>query len=227
MERIELGGEAVTGVWRSSGEDLLAAGQGWARLTVHAKRFAIQDTYTYFVDEQLMASFEVDTAQRGRGDALCPVNFFAIGGRADGTAPFPLPIHRLRVFGTALMPEQLDGSGLAVGDMLRYQPENSRAIHLSRGTDALEVTWDTFGWDAAAHDHVHATLDSLGGISLRCDNSSTLWDRAVASALRGVAYQFDASNWTSAALASVGLRVRYIDSDACFDLRSGEDRAGW
>ena len=105
-------------------------------------------------------------------------------------APFPLPIHRLRVFGDALSPAQLDNSGLAPGDLLRYQPENSRTVRLSRGTDALEVTWDKFGWNADAHNHAQATLDSQGGITLRCDNTSTLWDRAVASA-GGIAGQSD------------------------------------
>jgi hypothetical protein len=147
------------------------------------------------------------------------VNIFAIGGRADGTAPFPLPIHRLRLFASALEPTELDVSGLSVGDVARYQPENSRSMMLSRGVDALEVQWDTVGWNAEAHDQVHATLDSLGGISLRCDNVSMLWDRAVASA--GGVTLSDVSNWTSAALASdagIGLRIRYVDSDPCFDL---------
>jgi hypothetical protein len=154
------------------------------------------------------------------GDTVCPVNIFAIGGRTDGTAPFQLPIHRLRLFASALEPTELDASGLMAGDLARYQPENSRSIMLSRGIDALEVQWDTLGWNAEAHDHAHATLDSLGGISLRCDNVSMLWDRAVASA--GGVTLSDVSNWTSAALASgtagIGLQIRYIDSDPCFDL---------
>jgi hypothetical protein len=91
---------------------------------------------------------------------------------------------------------------------------------LSRGIDALEVQWDTLGWNAEAHDHVHATLDSLGGISLRCDNVSMLWDRAVASA--GGVTGSEVSNWTAVALASgtagIELHIRYIDSDPCFDL---------
>ena len=147
------------------------------------------------------------------------MNIFAIGGRADGTAPFQLPIHRLRLFASALEPTELDVSGLLVGDVARYQPENSRSMMLSRGIDALEVQWDTLGWNAEAHDQVHATLDSLGGISLRCDNVSMLWDRAVASA--GGVTLSDVSNWTSAALASyarIGLHIRYVDSDPCFDL---------
>eukprot|EP01045_Picozoa_sp_COSAG04_P013769 COSAG04_NODE_994_length_8876_cov_9.074763_2_plen_2355_part_01 len=182
---------------------------------------AVDATWSCAIDGQ--ASSVLQLRRECQLGTLCPVNFFAIGGRADGTAPFPLPIHRLRVFGNALSPGELEGSGLAVGDLLRFQPENSRTIRLSRGTDALEVTWDTFGWNAAAHDHVHGTLDSLGGVGLRCDNVSTLWDRAVASA-GGTAGQLNVSNWTSAALssdASVGLRVRYIDSDACFDLWNG------
>ena len=143
----------------------------------------------------------------------------AVGGRADGTAPLQLPIHRLRLFATALSPSTMDETGLPIGDLARYQPENSRSVMLSRGTDALEIEWDTVGWNSAAHDHVHARLDSLGDISLRCNNVSVLWDRAVTSA--GVITGDDASNWTSATLTSdesTELRVRYVDSDPCFNL---------
>ena len=108
--------------------------------------------------------------------------------------------HSLRLFASALEPTELDASALMVGDLARYQPENSRSVMLSRGIDALEVQWDTLGWNAEAHDQVHATLDSLGGISIRCDNVSMLWDRAVVSAGRVACG--DVSNWTSAALAS-------------------------
>ena len=173
----------------------------------------------YFVDGELQVTLQLADAA-DCDDIVCPVNIFAIGGRADGSAPFQLPIHRLRVFAGALDPSELDASGLAVGDLARYQLENSRSMMLSRGIDALEVTWDTIGWNAEAHEHVHATLDSLGGISLHCRNMSVLWDRAVAS-VGAVTHFDDVSNWTSSALASddtTRLRVRYVDSDPCFDL---------
>ena len=219
--RMEVGSEAVAGTWMSSGVDIAALpDDGWVRLSVSVQRTVGRaDTYSYFVDGEQRATLQLEDAT-ACGDTVCPVNIFAIGGRADGTAPFQLPIHRLRLFASALEPTELDVPGLLVGDVARYQPENSRSVMLSRGIDALEVQWDTLGWNAEAHDHVHATLDSLGGISLRCDNVSMLWDRAVASA--GGVTLSDVSNWTTAALASdtagIGLQIRYIDSDPCFDL---------
>ena len=142
--RTELGSEAVAGIWRSAGIDMAAHAEGWVRLSVSARRTAGQaDVYSYFVDGELHASVQLET--QTCSDALCSVNFFAIGGRADGTAPFQLPIHRLRVFAGALSPSKLDASGLPTGDLAQYQPENSRSVMLSRGTDALEVQWDTMG----------------------------------------------------------------------------------
>ena len=242
--RTEVGSETVAGMWRSSGVDMAAGAEGWVRLSVSARRTVGEaDIYSYFLGGELQASVQLET--RTCGDALCPVNFFAIGGRGDGSAPFQLPVHRLRVFAGALAPSELDASGLPMGDLARYQPENSRSIMLSRGTDAIEVQWDTIGcksepicirapvdlWsftdrllvpigNVAAHDHVHATLDSLGGIRLRCDNVSLLWDRAVGSG-SGITGDLGVSNYTTSALdsdASIGLRVRYLDSDPCFDL---------
>jgi hypothetical protein len=219
--RAEIGSEAVAGMWVSSGIDIAAHPVGWVRLSMTAERSIGQAAavYSYFIDGERQSSLQLDAPTCG--DSFCSVNFFAIGGRADGTAPLPLPVHRLRLFAGALESSELDASGLPAGDLARYQPENSRSVMLSRGIDALEVQWDTLGWNAEAHDHVHATLDSVGGISLRCNNVSMLWDRAVASA--GLLTGSDISNWTSSALAltsdaSTGLRVRYVDSDPCFDL---------
>ena len=179
--------------------------------------------YSYLFDGQPVASSQLDASLCG--DVLCPVNFFAIGAQPDGTAPFPLPLHRLRVFEGALSPSELDTSGLLTnGDLLRYQPQNSRSVKLSRGTDALEITWDTIGWNAATHDQVHATLDYLGGVRLRCDNVSWLWDRAVASTGAIITGNTEVHNWTSSMLASaasIGLRVHCIDSDPCFDMWDG------
>jgi len=218
--RMEIGSEAAVGTWVSSDVDIAALPEGWVRLTVLVRRTVGRaDAYSYFIDGEPQATLQMEDAP-SCGDVLCPVNIFAIGGRADGTAPFQLPIHRLRVFGGALEPSELDTSGLTVGELARYQPENSRSIMLSRGTDALEIQWDTVGWNAEAHDHLHATLDSLGDISLRCDNVSRLWDRAVAST-GALTKHADISNWTSSAVASdssTGLHVKYISSDPCFDL---------
>eukprot|EP01045_Picozoa_sp_COSAG04_P016396 COSAG04_NODE_1365_length_7074_cov_49.110394_2_plen_560_part_01 len=177
-------------------------------------------TRSLFVDSQPAGSYQLDSVLCD--DALCPVSFFAVGNRAAGTAPFPLPLHRLRLVEGALHPHDLDATGTQFGELLRFQPENSRSIKLSRGTDALEVTWDTFGWDTSVKNHVYVALDSLGGAQLRYENVSLLWDRAVAS-IAAIAGVSDVSNWTSAmaANASTELFVRYIDSDACFDLWNG------
>eukprot|EP01046_Picozoa_sp_COSAG06_P004705 COSAG06_NODE_201_length_20356_cov_7.834140_2_plen_629_part_00 len=217
-QRMEVGSEAVAGMWRSSGIDMATRPEGWVRLSVTAESTISESVQlSYFVDGELQSSVQLDTPSCS--GAVCSVHFFAVGGRADGTAPFQLPIHRLRLFATVLAPSAMDGTGLPIGDLARYQPENSHSVVLSRGTDALEIEWDTVGWNSAAHDHVHARLDSLGDISLRCNNVSVLWDRAVTSA--GGITGDDASNWTSAALTSdesTGLRVRYVDSDPCFNL---------
>ena len=51
---------------------------------------------------------------------------------------------------------------------------------------------------------------------------STLWDRAVESVVGLTGIQANTSNWASSALDSddegIGLHVRYLDSDPCFDL---------
>ena len=222
-QRAELGGKPAAGAWASSGVDITSQPQGWVRLTVSARRtVSLPETYSYFINGQLVGSLQLDVVLCG--GILCPANVFAIGNRADGTAPLTLPLHRLRVFGGALAPDDLDSSGLLPpGDFVRYQPENSRSVVLSRGTDALDITWDTIGWNAAAHDHVHVALDSSGSIRLRCNNVSSLWDRAVDHARRLTGTR-DVHNWTSSALpsdASVGLHIEYVDSDACFDLWDG------
>ena len=155
--RTEVGSEAVAGMWRSYGVDMVAARpEGWVRLSVRrtvprepgSPVFRVDDgpVYSYFLDGELQAAVQLAAQCHTRGTHTdCSVNFFAIGGRADGTAPFQLPIHRLRVFAAALAPSELDASGLPMGDLARYQPENSRSIMVSRGTDALEVQWDTLG----------------------------------------------------------------------------------
>ena len=181
---------------------------------------APHESYFYFIDGEETELLQLPLSMCEEG--LCPMNFFAIGAQSDGTAPFPLPLHRLRIIEGAFSPTDLDAVGVQTGDLLRYQPENSRSVKLSRGTDALEITWNTIGWNAAAHDHVHVELDYLGGVSIRCNNVSSLWDRAISST--GAIADVDIRNWTSSALASgasTGLRVRYVDSDPCFDLWDG------
>ena len=216
----DLGGESADGDWASSSVDLLSL-QDWVRLSVSVRRIMGHETHSYFIAGQPAGSLQLGASTCD--DALCPVNIFAVGSQADGTVPFPLPLHRLRIFEGALDPTQLDASGVQAGYLLRYQPESSRSIKLSRGSDAVEITWDTVGWSAATHEHVHAELDHVGGVSLRCNNVSSLWDRAVASTgtLTG---ELDVRNWTFSTLpsvASTGLHVRYNNSDPCFDLWDG------
>ena len=105
--RSEVGSAAVAGMWHSPGVEMAARAEGWVRLSVSARRtMGGGDVYSYFIGGELQASVQLET--RTCGDVLCSVNFFAIGGRADGAAPFQLPIHRLRVFAGALALSELD-----------------------------------------------------------------------------------------------------------------------
>ena len=183
QQRSEVGSEAVAGMWSSSGIDMAARPEGWVRLSVSARRSVDQaDMYSYFLDGGLQASVQLEATQCS--EALCPVNFFAIGGRADGSAPFQLPIHRLRIFAGALSPSELDASGLPVGELARYQPENSRSIMLSRGTDAIEVKWDTVGCEYRSnpfptfnHAAVSDKLLPIQGMPLSTTASTRRWTR--------------------------------------------------
>jgi hypothetical protein len=209
----EIGSEAVAGVWTPSGINLAARTDEWVRISVTAERSVGQPAvYSYVIDGELRSSVQLNAATCG--PTLCPASFFAFGGRADGGAPFQLPVHRFRLFASSLTLLEIDASGLPVGDLAPYQPENSRSMMFSRGIDALDIEWHIFGWSAEVHDRVRVTLHSVGDLSLRCDSVSRLWDRAVGSV--GQLSGLDASNWTSFALtpgASVALRLRYVDSD--------------
>jgi hypothetical protein len=151
--------------------------------------------------------------------------FFAVGGLPDGSAPFPLAVHHLQLYSRVLNP--VDAPRFAHTDgfaPLRYHAENSRWVELSRGLDAVDMTWDTIGWDAAAHEQMRVTLEPTGNLLLHSTNASRLWDRAVASA-SGATDRRDVANWTSAAPHRVdsvaALRVAYVESDPCYDLWEG------
>eukprot|EP01046_Picozoa_sp_COSAG06_P045664 COSAG06_NODE_6346_length_2974_cov_10.105434_2_plen_622_part_00 len=175
-------------------------------------RCALDDVHSlsYLLDGEALASRELQVCQ---GDP-CLTQFMAVGNSMDGTSPFLLPLYRLRIFESDhVLDQSFDTPGAAPpGSMARFQPENSHSIKLSRGTDAIEVTWDTVGWNAAVHDQVHLELDHMGGAKLSSGQAqSWLWSRAIAS-LEGVINQ-DLENSSSVLNASIGVRVRYIDSD--------------
>jgi hypothetical protein len=174
--------------------------------------------YAYHIDGELAGSLSMDlTLCSGQP---CPTNFFSIGGRADGTAPFPFPIHRFRLFEGHVQLDSVAQIGIAPGELLQYQSVNSRSVKISRGTDGMEVRWDLVGWNAATHEHVAVAFDSSGGMTVRAHNATQSWNRAVASASH-VADARDVLNLTVPFLPSnrlVQLHIKYIDSDPCFDL---------
>ena len=47
-----------------------------------------------------------------------------------------------------------------------YHTANSRWVEISRGLDGIDVTWDTIGWERAAHEQVKVTLDPAGRINI-------------------------------------------------------------
>ena len=178
-------------------------------------------TLTFMIDGQHLGS-ALQVELELCGDVPCAANFFSVGGRADGSAPFPLPVHRLRIYDTSLQPDRIAIID-SPGQLLQYHSVDSRNVKLSRGTDALEVTWDTFGWSYSTHQHVSVSFGRAGDTFIRCDNVSSLWDRAVRSASH-LSDGRDVMNYSAAALPAarrVGLRVRYVDSDPCFDLWNG------
>ena len=117
----------------------------------------------------------------------------------DGSSPFPLAIHHLRLYSGIMTSADLSGSTHADHfDPLRYHAENSHWIEISRGPDAVDIMWDTIGWDASAHEEVQVTLEPTGDLRLRGINASRLWERAVAS-VSSITDHRDVTNWTSAA----------------------------
>jgi hypothetical protein len=152
----------------------------------------------------------------------CPTIFLGVGGLPDGSTPFPLPVHHLRLYSGIVTPADPYGSAHTESFApLRFHEENSRWVELSRGADAMDITWDTFGWDAAAHEQVRVTLQPTGNLLLHGTNASQVWDRAAASAA-GIADGRDVTNWTSARQHRAdALRIIYAESDPCYDLWEG------
>jgi hypothetical protein len=199
---------------------LLSLSDGWHRLTVQVEQLPQYERRTLLVDGVPGAVSEIQSLCGVTGG--CPITFFAVGGLPDRSATFPLPIHHLRLYSGVLNPtdasESVHKEHFAP---LRYHAENSRWVELSRGPDAVDITWDTFGWDARTHEQVRVTLERTGDLLLTGTNTSRLWDRTVASA-SGITGQLDVANWTSAApQGAEALHIVYAESDPCYDLWDG------
>ena len=211
---IELGSEGDSAV---SIDQPTVGADGWVHLIVTATCVVSGCDYRYRVDDDQIGLIQVEATMCN--GALCPTNFYAIGNRADGSAPFLFPLHRLRIFEGVITDQWLlDGRT----ERLEYMPENSRSVRISRGIDALEITWDKVGWRSTAHNHVHVRLEATGDITMQCNNVSSLWDQAVMSTARITALQ-GAGNWSSSTLpvAPAGAIARYRYSDPCYDLWEG------
>jgi hypothetical protein len=156
----------------------------------------------------------------------CEFVWFAVGAHPGGFDPFPFPIHGLRLYNEIIALEDTHDVGTVHTDVfspLAYHAENSRWVALSRGADAVEITWDTFGWGAAAHQQVQVVLDPTGGIVLRAGvNSSQMWDRAVAAAA-AVTDKREVAAWSLASRTADFLNIAYLDSDPCYNLWDGID----
>ena len=150
------------------------------------------------------------------GTVPCVMNPFAIGNRPDGTAPILLPVHRLRLFDGRLTLGQLETYGLQSGNERPYIVENSRLIKVEKGIDALEIQWNTFGWNVDVHHQVQMSIDDVGKVTVFGTNQSSSRDRA----LEAVASLVNLHNWTAPS-GCTGVAVDYTDSDACFDLWDG------
>jgi hypothetical protein len=192
---------------------------GWHRITIQVEHSLQHENRTLLVDGVV----EVPASEWYYNEASgCPTNFFAVGGLPDGSAPFPLPIHSLRLYSGIL--EHTDMSGSVNTDVfapLRYHAENSRWLELSRGPDAVVITWDILGFDVTVHEQVRVKIEPTGGLTLRGANASRLWDRAVASAAV-MTDRRDMTIWNSAAShGAQRLRINYMESDPCYDLWEG------
>ena len=208
--------EAVESV--SVGASLLAAAgtDGWAGLVVQQILQAdhARGVRTVFLDGvQMMQS---DRALALCDGVPCPVTFVAVGTEAE--APLRVAIHRLQLFSGLVDPNATSLTGSLFAP-LSYHTANSRWVEISRGLDGIDVTWDTIGWERAAHEQVKVTLDPAGRISIKSRNVSALLDRAVASVGGITGDSATAANWSSTALnmtGTLGLHIDYVDSDPCF-----------
>jgi hypothetical protein len=178
--------------------DLMSSlSDGWHRLTVQVQQQLPHEDRTLLVDGLVASSASEMSAFCGV-TRHCPTTFFAVGGRPDGSAPFPMAVHHPRLYDGILTPQGMSGSTHADNfGPLGYHSENSRWVEISRGPDAVDITWDTLGWDAAAHEQVRVTLEPTGDLRLKGANASRLWDRAITSASGSTDHR-DVANWTSA-----------------------------
>ena len=171
-----------------------------------------------YVDGLETASFSLAATNLCDGKP-CLVTFVSVG--AEARLPFPLPIHRLRLFPGLVSPNTTRTLTSDAVAPLPYHGENSRWVEISRGANGVDITWHTFGWEQGAHQQVTVSLDPSGRTTVVTANVSSLWDRAIASA-GGASndHQGDASsNWSSSALNTTGataVQITYIDSDPCF-----------
>jgi hypothetical protein len=195
---------------------------GWHRLTVQVEQQPWRERLTVLIDDML-PTLQTEKISHCGTIGSCPVTLFAIGGLPSGAAPFPLPFDHLRLYNGLWTSADEPGSvGADTFVPLRYHAENSRWVEISRGPDAVDITWDTLGWDTAAHEQVRVTLEPTGDLMLLPrTNASRLWDRAVASAA-ATTDRRDVANWTSASPHHAeALHIVYAESDPCYDLWDG------
>jgi hypothetical protein len=153
---------------------------GWHRLTVEVEQLPQRERRTILVDGVAAASAR-ETPSLCDVVSSCSVQFFTVGRLSDGSGPFPLPIHDLRLYSRVVTPADVYRPAQLVRFApLRFYEENSRWVEFSCGADTMD-TWNTFGWDAAAHEQVRVTLEPTGALQLKGMNASLMWDRAVAS----------------------------------------------
>jgi hypothetical protein len=207
--------------WLLGTYDIGSVTDGWHHV-------AVMETFenrTCFIDGQLVST--IYAVNRQVGDSVS-ATIHAFGNNADGgSSSFAIPIYRLRLYTGAVAPADLFGHTESFA-LMEYHAKNSRWVQVSAGADAIQVTWDTFGWDAVAHEQVHITLDPTGELVAEAENTSALWDRAVGSC-SGVSNHRHIGNWTSAALLSSArgsqlqnrLQVKYLDSDPCYHIWDG------
>jgi hypothetical protein len=195
--------------WSDSTVNLASLPDGWHRLTITSNA----EEHSYYVDASLAGTLAP------RLSASTPSHVVSIGARADGSSSFTLKLHRIRIFDKVLTPDEIDASGLlGMGETLAFHGQNTRWLHLSRGTDALSVDWSTIGSGADTEKDVSVTLDAHGDITVGCTNVSSLWDQALISAA-GITDRRSTENLTSATVshtASIEARFRYVQSDPCF-----------